>query len=84
MGAFGTFVVYVIIWWCVFFMVLPLGIKPVDAPPPEHFAGAPDRPRLWTKAGATTLIAGLLTTLVWFAIAEDWLELDALIESGVP
>ena len=82
MSAFGTFVVYVIVWWCVFFVLLPVGVRPVDAPPPEHFAGAPDRQRLWTKAGAATLIAAVLTTVVWFAIARDWLDLRAALVDG--
>ncbi len=83
MGAFGTLVVYVIVWWCVFFMLLPIGVRPVDAPPPEHFAGAPDHQRLWLKAGATTVIATVLTALVWVTIERDWLDLDALvIEEG--
>ncbi|MBM3583005.1 MAG: DUF1467 family protein [Alphaproteobacteria bacterium] len=79
MSLFGTFVVFVVIWWCAFFALLPVGVRPVDSPPPEHFAGAPDRQRLWWKAGATTLIAAILTALAWLAIAEDWFDLAALV-----
>ena len=79
MSVFGTFVVFVVIWWCAFFALLPMGVRPVDAPPPEHFHGAPDRQGLWLKAAGATLIAVLFTALAWFAIAEDWFDLRAFV-----
>lgn len=79
MSVFGTIVVFVILWWCAFFALLPVGVRSVDAPPPEHFPGAPDRQRLWLKAGGATLFAGVLTVVAWFAIADDWFDLRALV-----
>ncbi|HLB07801.1 MAG TPA: DUF1467 family protein, partial [Alphaproteobacteria bacterium] len=48
--------IFVIVWWLVFFMVLPYGNRP--GAPSELPAGAvesaPERPRLWLKAAITT------------------------------
>jgi predicted secreted protein len=65
-------VAYVIIWWMVLFAVLPFGVRPVEKGDIGHAAGAPANPRLWLKAGVTTLVAGLI-----------WLGFYALATSGL-
>lgn len=66
------FLTYIVVWWLVFFMALPFGAEPEVSPLPGHAESAPARPRLWLKAGAATVLAGLIT---WgFA---------ALIDSGL-
>jgi predicted secreted protein len=57
-------VLFVLIWWMVFFAVLPWGIRRAGDETLGHDAGAPLRPRLWLKTGVTTGIA-----LVLFGIA---------------
>ena len=70
----GT-VVYVIIWWLVFFMALPIGVKPPhevgEVAEPGHEAGAPVRPHLWKKVLAATVIAGILWGVAYWVIVED-------------
>jgi predicted secreted protein len=59
---FTGLAVYVIIWWLVFFMVLPIGAgqKISDADIAEgQFPGAPAKPRLLMKVGLCTVIAGV-------------------------
>ncbi len=76
MNPVGAFVIYVLIWWCVFFAMLPVGVKGrwegegdgVDGADP----GAPSNPNLKKKA--------LWTTLTALAI---WVPTIALILSGV-
>ncbi len=53
-------VAYVVIWWVVIFAVLPFGIRPAEEGDIGHAAGAPTNPRLWFKAGITTLVAAVL------------------------
>ena len=65
-------VVYILLWWWVFFMALPFGVKPERNPGKGHVRSAPSKPMLWQKALATTLIALVL----WFGVA--W-----LIDSGL-
>ena len=65
-------VVYVIAWWMVFFMLLPLGVRPPhelgETAAPGHEAGAPVSTHLWKKALAATVIAAVLSGLVFWAV----------------
>ena len=69
--------VYGIIWWLVFFMTLPIGVRTAEEagekPAPGGAESAPVKPRLWLKAGATTLIAGLIWGLYYLVAAYDLL-----------
>lgn len=58
--------VYVIIWWVVLFMVLPWGVRPVEAEDVArgHASSAPQRPRMLLKVAVTSLAAGV----VWFGV----------------
>jgi predicted secreted protein len=60
-------VAYVIIWWVVIFAVLPFGIERAPEGDPGYASGAPAHPRLWLKAGVTTLIAAVLW-LAFYAV----------------
>lgn len=60
-------VLFVLIWWMVFFAVLPWGIRRAGGEALGHDAGAPARPRLWLKGAITTGV-----TLVLFGVAY-WL-----------
>ncbi len=72
MSWFQGIVAYIIIWWVVLFAVLPFGVRPVEKGDIGHAAGAPANPRLWLKAGITTLVAGVL-----------WLGCYAIAISGL-
>ncbi|MGO8919772.1 MAG: DUF1467 family protein [Stellaceae bacterium] len=72
MSWFQGIVAYIIIWWMVLFAVLPFGVRPLEKGDIGHAAGAPANPRLWLKAGTTTLVAGVL-----------WLGFYALATSGL-
>jgi predicted secreted protein len=65
-------VAYVIIWWVVIFAVLPFGVRPTAENDIGHAAGAPENPRLWLKAGITTVIS-----------AAIWLGFYALVHSNL-
>ncbi|MFT5438985.1 MAG: putative secreted protein [Alphaproteobacteria bacterium] len=79
MNWFTGILVYVIIWWLVFFMSLPIGVRP---PHEEgkmaeegHDRGAPTRPRLGIKVLASSIIGGLLWGLVYWVIEGDIITL---------
>ena len=59
---------FVIIWWIVLFAVLPLGVRPLEKGDIGHAAGAPANPRLWFKAGITTLIAAVIWVGFYFLL----------------
>ena len=71
-------VVYVILWWLVFFMTLPFGVKSphevCEVARPGHADGAPVKPRLWLKAEITTLIAAMFWGIAYYLIASDMLS----------
>lgn len=68
-------VIYVIAWWLVFFMALPVGVRPPheigEKAEPGHEAGAPVRTHLWIKALAATVIAAVLWGLAFWVIEAD-------------
>lgn len=68
----AVIVIFVIVWWCVFFTMLPIGVKGrwesegdgVEGADP----GAPENPNLKKKAIWTTLASILITGLIVAAI----------------
>ena len=69
---FSAVLVYVVVWWLVFFISLPFGARSYYEAGEEVETGnaesAPLRPRIWFKAGVSTLIAAALTIAVYFLI----------------
>jgi predicted secreted protein len=53
-------VVYILLWWWVFFMSLPFGVRRTKSVEIGHDTGAPEKPHLWKKALATTVLAAIL------------------------
>lgn len=77
MGIATSFMVYGIIWWLVFFMTLPIGVRTPEevgeAVEPGNIESAPVRPRLGLKAAITTAIAGVLWAVYYVVAANDLL-----------
>ena len=55
---------YILLWWLVLFMLLPLGVKTPQNPALGHDPGAPEKPHHAAKFAAATLLAGGLTWAV--------------------
>ena len=72
MSWLSTVVVFVIVWWLVFFMTLPVGVRRAGEVERGNDPGAPERARLGLKAAATTAIAGVLTVLAVLLIDTEW------------
>lgn len=85
MSAIGAVVIYVIAWWLVFFMVLPIGIRSHEEEGIERPAGTPTgvpyRPRLWTKVLVTTGIAALFLGLAYLAVALGVIDFRGLFDN---
>ena len=77
MGLVSGIVVYVILWWLVFFTILPVGVKTHDdegtSHEPGHDRSAPIKPYMWRKVLAASLIAAV----VW--AGYYWLQGSGLI-----
>jgi predicted secreted protein len=52
--------IYFLIWWLVWFAVLPWGVRRTEEPAPGHDPGAPARPLIGRKLIATTLISAMI------------------------
>ena len=76
MGLVSGFTVYVCIWWTLWFMLLPWGVKPQENPVPGSERGAPERGHLVRKAGVATVLALLLWLLVDWAIRANLYSFD--------
>ena len=71
-------VVYLLLWWWVFLMSLPFGVRAEAQPEVGHAASAPSQPYLWRKIAASTAIAAVLCAIVNMVISSGWITL------GVP
>jgi len=65
----------VIIWWTVFFAVLPWGVRVPESHEPGHATSAPERPLLWRKAAITSVIAAILWLGAYYLIQSDLIPL---------
>ena len=59
---------YAIVWWLVLFTTLPFGVKKPDRTEEGMEPGAPEHPRMWIKAGITTVTAAVITAGIWALI----------------
>ena len=77
MSWFSAVLVFIVVWWLVFFMSLPVGARSYHEAGEEVETGnipsAPIRPRLWLKAGISTVVAAVLTVMIYFLIASGQL-----------
>ena len=64
-----------IIWWTVFFAVLPWGVRVPESHEPGHATSAPERPLLWRKAAITSVIAAILWLGAYYLIQSDLIPL---------
>jgi predicted secreted protein len=69
MGIVSSIVVFLVIWWAVFFAVLPMRISQREPLIEGQDSGAPDDPRLWWKFKVTTAITSGLFICVFTAIS---------------
>ena len=69
---------FVLIWWGVFFAVLPFGVRTPDAPEEGHAPSAPINPRIGMKALVTTAIAAVLWAIAYWVIVADFISFREL------
>ena len=65
---------FVLIWWGVFFAVLPFGVRTPDVPEKGHAPSAPINPRIGMKALVTTAIAAVLWAIAYWIIVSDFIS----------
>jgi len=79
-------VAFAIIWWMVFFMVLPFGVRTAEeageTTEPGHAPSAPVRPRLWLKVAVTTGLAALIFAVFYVVSVYDLIGFRAYLQAG--
>tara|TARA_B100001769_G_C22012517_1_gene544122 strand:- start:11 stop:265 length:255 start_codon:yes stop_codon:yes gene_type:complete len=84
MGITGSIIIYVMIWWVVFFSVLPIGIqskKEIFKDRIEGFdPGAPNNPKIGKKFLVTTIITSLLFIMIYYLVNNDFLNLRNFLQ----
>ena len=76
MSITGSIVIYVIIWWIIFFSLLPVD---VDRNKNEYVqgedAGSPENPKIIKKFIYTTIISSLLFLIIYYFVNYNYLNL---------
>ena len=80
MNIVSAIVIYMVLWWLVFFMVLPWGVSRTANPEIGHDPGAPEKPMLWRKVAITTLIATILFGITFAVVESDLLPLREMFK----
>jgi predicted secreted protein len=64
MSLFEYFIIYVVIWWILFFISLPLGIRKSENLLPGQDSGAPEKTYLWKKFIIVSILTLIFTYIV--------------------
>ena len=84
MGITGSIIVYVIIWWIIFFSVLPVGIqsnKDIFKDSIEGIdPGAPKNPKIGKKFLITTIITSLIFIVIYYLVNNDLINLREFLK----
>ena len=80
MSATGLAIIYIIIWWIVFFMILPIDVnrqKPVKIDGED--AGSPENPKMLKKFIYCTGITTVIFMIIYMLIKYEILNLRSII-----
>ena len=84
MGITGSIIVYVMIWWIIFFSVLPIGIQSNKEAFKENIGGmdpgAPKNPRIGKKFFVTTLITTIIFSVIYYLVNIEFLNLRNFLQ----
>ena len=79
MGLTGSIIVYVMIWWVVFFSILPMGIQSNKETYKENIGGsdpgAPKNPKIGIKFLITTIITSIIFIMLYYLVSKGFLNL---------
>tara|TARA_Y100000992_G_scaffold254662_1_gene187635 strand:+ start:458 stop:703 length:246 start_codon:yes stop_codon:yes gene_type:complete len=80
MSLTGLAIIYIIIWWIVFFAILPIDVErkkliKIDGEDP----GSPENPKMLKKFIYCTVITTILFTLIYLLMKFEYLNLRNII-----
>ena len=80
MSVTGLAILYIIIWWIVFFSILPMDVnreKPVKIDGED--AGSPENPKMLKKFIYCTGITSIIFIMIYLLVKYEYLNLRNLI-----
>ena len=84
MGITGSIIVYVLIWWMIFFSVLPIGIQSNKIKFKEKLEGidpgAPNNPNISKKFIITTIITSIIFIVIYYLVKFGLLNLREYLQ----
>ena len=84
MGITGSIIVFVLIWWMIFFSVLPVGIRSKKEKFKEGIdgidPGAPNNPKIGKKFLITTIITSLIFSVIYYLVKFNLLNLREYLQ----
>jgi predicted secreted protein len=66
--------IFLVVWWLVFLMALPFGVRPNEGDVPGADPGAPAQPHLLAKVLATTVVSVFVTWGVAWFLTSGYVE----------
>ncbi len=80
MSITGSIVIYVIIWWIVFFSLLPLDVNREKKEIIRGSdSGAPENPKILKKFIYSTLITSIIFIFIYMLVKYEYLNIRNLI-----
>ena len=84
MSITGSIIVYVLIWWIIFFSILPVGIKSKKEKFKERIdgidPGAPNNPKIGKKFLITTIITSIIFVAIYYLVEFNLLNLREYLQ----
>ena len=84
MGITGSIIIYVLIWWIIFFSVLPIGIQSNKERFKEKIEGidpgAPNNPKIVKKFLITTIITSIIFIVIYYLVKFELLNLREYLQ----
>ncbi len=78
MNPIGALIIFLLVWWCVFFTMLPTGVKgrweSADDGVTGADPGAPSDPQLKKKFIRTTIVAVIVSTAIILVVASGVID----------
>ena len=80
MSATGLAIIYIIIWWIIFFIILPIDVnrqKPIKIEGED--SGSPENPKMLKKFIYCTGITTVIFVIIYLLIKYEYLNLRYII-----
>ncbi len=80
MSLTGSLIIYVLIWWIVFFALLPIDVNREKKQNIVGIdAGAPENPKIIKKFVYSTLITSIIFIIIFLLVKYEYLNIRNLI-----